>query len=250
MIPVIESQHLSKTYGNVTALDDVSLHVPRHSITGFLGPNGAGKTTLLKIMMGLARPTRGSARILGMDVVRESIQVRQHVGYLPQEIAFYPHLTARQALRFVAGLYGTGSDFGLEKHINMMLDLVNLRDKADRPVSDFSGGERQRLGLAQAWIHQPEVLILDEPTAALDPIGRRQVLSIMGRLKEKTTIFYSTHILEDVQRVSDHVAILNHGKLAIQSPLSNLLTEESAVDPKHSHYLEDVFLRTIEGEAA
>lgn len=226
---VISTQGLSKRYAGVNALQSLDLHVARHSIFGFLGPNGAGKSTTIKLLLGLARPTGGSATIFGQDSVRESVAIREKVGYLAQEPRYYDHLSARETLRFVARFFYRGPSRALEKRIEETLDLVGLHDKADRPIKGFSGGERQRLGIAQAQINEPELLILDEPAASLDPMGRRDVLAVMERLKQHTTIFYSTHILEDVQRVSDTVAILNHGQLLAQAPIDELLNGSGAI---------------------
>jgi len=214
---------LSKTYKGVAALQALDLHVPRHSIFGFLGPNGAGKSTTIKLLLGLARPTSGSGTIFGHDIVAESLAIRKHVGYLAQDARFYDRLTARETLRFTAGFFYRGPKAAIEARIADTLELVGLQDKADRPIKGFSGGERQRLGIAQAQINYPDLLILDEPAASLDPMGRRDVLEVMARLRKHTTIFYCTHILEDVQRVSDMVAILNHGRLVRQAPITELL---------------------------
>jgi ABC-2 type transport system ATP-binding protein len=221
--PVIQTQGLSKSFGAVYALRDLNLIVPQHSIFGFLGPNGAGKSTTMKLLLGLTRPTAGSGTILGMDIMRDSTAIRQRIGYLAQEPNFYDHMTARETLRFAARFFYSGPASAIEDRIAETLDLVRLTDKADRPVKGFSGGERQRLGIAQAQINYPDLLILDEPAAALDPMGRRDVLEVMERLRKYTTIFYSTHILDDVQKVSDTVAILNRGELVAQAPIETLL---------------------------
>jgi ABC-2 type transport system ATP-binding protein len=206
----------------VTALDHLDLHVPRGSIFGFLGPNGAGKSTAMRLLLGLARPTGGHGTVFGLDVVTESRTIRGRIGYLAQDPRYDEHRTAREVLRFAAGFFPrTRTD--LEERVERSLDLVGLQDKADRPIRGYSGGERQRLGIAQAQIHDPELLILDEPAAALDPIGRRDVLRVMERLRQRTTILYSTHILEDVERVSDTVAILSRGRLVTQAPTADLL---------------------------
>ena len=207
---VISTEGLSKSYRGVAALEDLDLRVPRHAIFGFLGPNGAGKSTTIKLLLGLSRPTRGSATIFGLDSVRDSVAIRERVGYLAQEPRFYDHMTARETLRFAARFFYDGPADLIEERVAEVLDLVGLDDRADRPIKGFSGGERQRLGIAQAQVNYPELLILDEPAAALDPMGRRDVLEVMERLRKHTTIFYSTHILDDVQRVSDSVAIMNH----------------------------------------
>ncbi len=226
---VISTQGLSKTYKGVNALQPLDLQVARHAIFGFLGPNGAGKSTTIKLLLGLAKPSGGSATVFGKDSVRDSVAIREKVGYLAQDPRYYDHLTARETLRFTARFFYTGPKRAIENRIAETLELVGLSDKADRPIKGFSGGERQRLGIAQAQVNEPDLLILDEPAAALDPMGRRDVLTVMERLREHTTIFYSTHILEDVQRVSDSVAILNHGQLVAQAPIAQLLNGSSEI---------------------
>lgn len=236
---VIQTDGLTKTYRGVSALQDLNLTVPRHSIFGFLGPNGAGKSTTIKLLLGLTRPTKGHASIFGLDSVGDSVAIRERVGYLAQDPRYYDHMTARDTLRFAARFFYMGSHRQIEARVEETLALVGLEDRADRPIRGFSGGERQRLGIAQAQVHHPDLLILDEPAAALDPIGRRDVLAVMERLRQHTTIFYSTHILEDVQRVSDAVAIMNHGKLITQAPVAELLAGTGGV----------IYLLTLTGDA-
>ncbi len=221
---VIETHGLSKTYKDVRALKSLDLRVPEHSIFGFLGPNGAGKTTTIKLLLGLARPTDGSGEIFGCDIVKESVEIRRRLGYLAQDPRYYEYMTARQTLHFTAGFFYSGPKASIEERIAETLELVGLSEKPDRPIKGFSGGERQRLGIAQAQINYPDLLILDEPAAALDPQGRHDVLEVMERLRKYTTIFYSTHILDDVQKVSDTVAILNRGLLVAQAPIEELLS--------------------------
>jgi ABC-2 type transport system ATP-binding protein len=220
---VIETHNLSKAYKGVEALRDLNLRVKEHSIFGFLGPNGAGKTTTIKLLLGLARPTGGSAIVFGQDIQKDSVNIRKRVGYLAQDPRYYEHMTARQILSYTARFFYRGPKDLLEARVQEMLELVGLEDKADRPVRGFSGGERQRLGIAQAQVNYPDLLILDEPAASLDPLGRHDVLAVMEKLRKYTTIFYSTHILEDVQRVSDTVAILNRGTLVAEAPINELL---------------------------
>jgi len=220
---VIQTDGLSKSFGQVHALKLLDLRVPRHSIFGFLGPNGAGKTTTMKLLLGLIHPTSGGGTVFGQDIVRDGLAIRSRVGYLPQQPRFGDDMSARETLRFTARFFFRGPKAEIERRVAETLDLVGLDDKADRPVKGFSGGEWQRLGIAQAQINYPELLILDEPAASLDPIGRRDVLEVMERLRAHTTIFYSTHILDDVQHVSDSVAILNHGELVAQGPIEDLL---------------------------
>jgi len=220
---VIRTQGLSKTFGDVEALKNLDLQVPQKSIFAFLGPNGSGKTTTIKLLLGLIRPTSGGGTIFGRDIVRDSVDIRANVGYLPQDARFYEHMTARQVLDYTAKFFFKGPQREIDKRVDEMLDLVGLSDKADRPIRGFSGGERQRLGIAQAEVNYPDLLILDEPAASLDPQGRRDVLEVMSRIRKYASIFYCTHILDDVQRVSDQVAILNKGELIAQASIAELL---------------------------
>ena len=219
----ISTEGLSKTYNGTTALKSLDLKVPEHSIFGFLGPNGAGKTTTIKLLLGLIKPTSGGGTVFGHDISGDSIEIRRKVGYLAQVPSYYMHMTARETLRFKTRFYYSGPRNLIEERVQETLEMVELDDKADRPIKGFSGGERQRLGIAQAQVHHPELLILDEPAANLDPMGRRDVLNVMERLRKHSTVFYSTHILDDVQRVSDTVAILNHGELVAHASIGELL---------------------------
>jgi ABC-2 type transport system ATP-binding protein len=227
--PVIETRGLTKTYKDFQALSSLDIQVQQNSIFGFLGPNGAGKTTTIKLLLGLIRPSAGTATVFGMDSITQSVDIRARVGYLPQEPHFYEYMTARQTLRFTARFFFKGPKQKIEDRVEEMLHLVDLADKADRPLKTFSGGERQRLGIAQAQVNYPDLLILDEPAASLDPIGRRDVLEVMSKLRKYTTIFYSTHILDDVQRVSDTVVILNKGLLVAEGPIDELLAGSEGV---------------------
>jgi len=220
---VISTEGLSKSFGEVHALKSLDLRVPQKSIFAFLGPNGAGKTTTIKLLLGLLKPTSGGGKILGMDIIRDSVDIRAKIGYLPQDARFYEHMTARQMLEYTARFFYAGPQSEIDKRVNEMIELVGLEGKADRPIKGFSGGERQRLGIAQAEVNYPDLLILDEPAASLDPQGRRDVLEVMSRIRKYATIFYCTHILDDVQRVSDQVAIVNQGELITQAPIEELL---------------------------
>jgi len=224
---VIETSGLTKTYKDVKALSSLNLKVPKNSIFGFLGPNGAGKTTTIKLLLGLSNPTEGEGKVFGADIKSESIAIRRRIGYLAQNPVFYDHMTSRQTLRYKLGFFFSGPKDLIEERIQETLELVGLDDKADRPIKGFSGGERQRLGIALAQVTHPDLLILDEPAANLDPMGRHDVLEIMEKLRAHATVFYSTHILDDVQKVSDTVAILNKGVLVAQAPIEELLLQGS-----------------------
>jgi ABC-2 type transport system ATP-binding protein len=235
---VIETQRLSKAYDDLWALKSLDLKVPKNSIFAFLGPNGAGKTTTIKLLLGLTAPSEGGGYIFGMDIKRQSPAIRSRIGYLAQHPQFYDYMTARETLRFAARFFYVGPKETIEKRIQELLVLVELEEKADRAIKGFSGGETQRLGIAQALINSPELLILDEPAAGLDPEGRGEVLDLMEHLRKTTTIFYSTHILSDVQRVSDTAAIINKGTLVAQAPIEQLLSGTEGV----------AYALTIEGD--
>ncbi len=219
----IETHELTKTYKNVAVLRELSLAVPRNTVCAFLGPNGAGKTTTIRLLLGLSRPTSGHGTIFGLDIERDSLSIRRRVGYLAQDPRFHDDLTARENLHLTAAIFFSGTRAAIERRVSESLDLVGLTSRAERPVKGFSGGERQRLGLAQAQLHHPELLILDEPAAALDPLGRRDVLELIGRLRERTTVFYATHLLDDAQRVSDTAVIVKNGALVAQASIAELL---------------------------
>jgi len=220
MTNAISMVGLTKHYDDVQALTDLTLDVPAGAVYGFLGPNGAGKTTALKVLAGLARATAGSASINGVAVSAAG-EHRRQLGYLAQDPRFYGWMTGRETLRHVARF--RGADANREPWIASLLERAGIADAADRRTSTYSGGMRQRLGIAQALVGRPAVILLDEPVSALDPLGRKDVLDLMRDLRGETTVFYSTHILDDVQRVSDHVAILDHGRLVKAAPTQALL---------------------------
>ncbi len=220
MTSAVSMTNLTKHYKGVQALTDLTLEVPAGTVFGFLGPNGAGKTTAMKVLAGLARATSGTATINGIPVSASGAH-RRELGYLAQDPRFYGWMSGRETLQYVARFRET--DPGREAWIGELLQRVGLADAADRRTSTYSGGMRQRLGIAQALVGRPAVILLDEPVSALDPIGRKDVLELMQALKGETTVFYSTHILDDVQRVSDHVAILDHGRLVTSAPTQELL---------------------------
>jgi ABC-2 type transport system ATP-binding protein len=218
----ITTAGLTKRYPGVLALDGLTLEVPAGSIYGFLGPNGAGKTTALKMLAGLTRPTSGNAWVSGIPV-EAGPAYRQAVGYLGQEPRFYGWMTGRETIDYVGSLYPADARPDRAR-VQEVLQLVGIADAADRPAKTYSGGMRQRLGIAQALVARPQVLLLDEPVSSLDPIGRHEVLQLMDEIKGEVTVFYSTHILDDVEKVSDHVAILDKGRLVRAQRTSELLS--------------------------
>jgi ABC-2 type transport system ATP-binding protein len=220
MTNAISMVGLTKHYPNVQALTDLTLDVPAGTVFGFLGPNGAGKTTAMKVIAGLVRASSGSATVNGVPVTQAGAHRRQ-LGYLAQDPRFYGWMSGRETLRYVGRFRGADPD--RERRISDLLERVGIAEAGDRLTSTYSGGMRQRLGIAQALVGRPAVILLDEPVSSLDPLGRKDVLGLMQELKGETTVIYSTHILDDVQRVSDHVAIIDHGRLVKAAPTHVLL---------------------------
>jgi ABC-2 type transport system ATP-binding protein len=219
----VSTTGLTKRYGGgVVALDHLSLNVPSGSIFGFLGPNGAGKTTTLRLLTGLATATDGSGSVAGVRIGGSGGELARNIGYLDQDPRFYPWMRGRELLNMVGQLHGLGGAV-LKQRVGEVLEIVGLTDAASRRIGGYSGGMRQRLGIGQALINQPRVLFLDEPVSSLDPEGRRDVLEIISRLRGTATVFMSTHILNDVERVCDRVAILNFGHLVVEGPIDQLL---------------------------
>jgi len=225
--PAVGLRDVRKTFRDTVALDGLTLNVPAGSIYGFLGPNGAGKTTTLRILAGLAHADAGAVSILGRDV-GHGADARGLIGYLPDVPAFYKWMTAPEYLRFAGSLFGlSGSE--LDGRVAAMLELAGLTGARQR-VGGFSRGMKQRLGVAQALIHGPSLLLLDEPTSALDPIGRRDVLDMVASLRGRTTVFFSTHILADVERVCDTVAVIARGQVVAESGIDELRSRRGGVN--------------------
>ena len=220
--PAIECRGLMKRYGSVVALDGLDLDVPAGSVFGFLGPNGAGKTTTLRILASLGRPDAGSGLVAGLAVGDGAVNRAGLIGYLDQDPRFYSWMTARDLLALVGKLHGMGGA-ALRERIDATLTTVGLADADRRSIGGFSGGMRQRLGLAQAILNRPPVLLLDEPVSSLDPQGRHDMLETIRGLGGEATLLFSTHILNDVERVCDRVAIIDHGKVVTASPMDELL---------------------------
>ncbi|HSM38108.1 MAG TPA: ABC transporter ATP-binding protein [Candidatus Limnocylindrales bacterium] len=232
----ISAHGLGKRYGRVLALDGLDLEVPAGSVFGFLGPNGAGKTTTLRLLTSLANADAGEARVLGVPVGDGEPNRRGLIGYLDQDPRFHGWMKGRELLELVGNLYGMrGAE--LRARIDETLDVVGLADAGRRAIGGYSGGMRQRLGLAQAILNRPPVLLLDEPVSALDPEGRRDVLSAIRALGGQSTVLFSTHILNDVERICDRVAILDRGRLVTEGPMDELLARYArpvyVVEPDH-----------------
>lgn len=218
-----ESEHfaircvgLCKSYGAAEALKGLDLTVPANSIFGLLGPNGAGKSTTMKLLTRQIAPTGGQAWVAGVPITGKTVDVRSRIGYLSEQPAFYPWMTGYEFLNFVGELFGLSS-VERRKRCAELLELVGLADAAKKKIGAYSHGMRQRLGIAHTLINRPEVLFMDEPVSALDPIGRKEVLELLGQLKGKSTVFFSSHILTDIDRICDNVAVLDHGRLLVQA---------------------------------
>jgi len=227
--PAVKVHGLRKRFGHTDVLHGIDLAVPRNSVFGFLGPNGAGKSTTMKILVGLLRPSSGSVAVVGHDVQRDGVAARASIGYLPQDASYWHHLNVREVLRFTARRYLAGDRRAIDARVAEVMDLAGLTPLARRKVRKLSGGERQRLGVAEAWVGRPEVLVLDEPSAGLDPEGRHDVLDLLDGLREEATVFYSTHILDDVERVSDRIAVLDQGRIVADGPTESFLVGDRGI---------------------
>ncbi|MCP4416883.1 MAG: ABC transporter ATP-binding protein [Chloroflexi bacterium] len=220
----IRCQGLSKQYGEVAALKPLDLEVAAGSIFGFLGRNGAGKTTTIRLLTGLANPSSGTAWVDDVKTTSADSAAHSHFGYLPQEPAFYGWMTPLEYLDYVGKLFQMDKRTR-HRRIDQMLTLVKLAEAAKRPIHGFSGGMIQRLGIAQALLHEPPVLFLDEPTSALDPAGRHELLALLNSLRGQVTIFLSSHILADVERICDTIGIIREGELVLVAARDELLAQ-------------------------
>jgi ABC-2 type transport system ATP-binding protein len=215
--PAIVTSGLSKDYGSGHGLFGLDLEVQRGEVFGFLGPNGAGKSTTMRLLLDLIRPTSGSARVLGLDTRGESLEIRRRVGFLPGDLAMYPKLTGRAVLDYLAHLRG-----GVKAGVRDSL-AERFGADLDRPVHELSTGNRQKIGLIQAFMHEPELLILDEPIAGLDPLVQQSFHALLADVsRQGRTVFLSSHTLSEVERVTDRLAILRQGRLVVVDSLENL----------------------------
>jgi ABC-2 type transport system ATP-binding protein len=222
--PIIVTKALSKKYGEVTVLDNLNLTIHKGEIFGFLGHNGAGKTTTVSILNTLIHPTEGSATICGFDTQEDSIDVQKRIGYLPENVKFYDNLTVYENLEYLAKLSGIENPKDKITEVLQFIDFVGYENKK---VGEFSKGMRQRIGIAQAILHEPEVLFLDEPTSGLDPIGIKKLREIILKLnKEKEmTIFMNTHLLSEVGKICTTIGVLNHGTMIYFDSLENTMSK-------------------------
>jgi ABC-2 type transport system ATP-binding protein len=215
--PAIVTRGLSKDYGSGRGLFGLDLEIGQAEVFGFLGPNGAGKSTTMRLLLDLIRPTSGSAHVLGLDAHRESMEIRRRVGFLPGDWALYPKLTGRAVLEYLARLRG-----GVDRRVRDSL-VERFGADLDRPIRQLSTGNRQKLGLIQAFMHEPELLILDEPIAGLDPLVQQSFHALLGEVSAQgRTVFLSSHTLSEVERVTNRLAILRNGRLVVVDSLENL----------------------------
>lgn len=217
---LLKASDLVKRFGNTNAVKGINFHIEEGRCVSLLGPNGAGKTTTLKMLSGLLKPTSGSIDFKG----KKAKDLRQFIGYLPQYPAFYNWMSGKEFLIF-AGQLAKLNRKEAEKRSEELLERVGLTNAKKRKIGGYSGGMKQRLGLAQALIHRPKLLILDEPVSALDPLGRREVLDMMREIKEETTILFSTHVLHDAEEISDDILIMHAGEIAISGSLGSVMEE-------------------------
>jgi ABC-2 type transport system ATP-binding protein len=218
---MIEIEHLTKYFGATRAVEDASFHVGRGQIVGLLGPNGSGKTTIMRMLAGFFPPTAGCARIAGLDAAEQSLAVRRKIGYLPESVVLYPDMRVRRFLQFCLDVRRIAARQG-HRRLEAVLHDCGLREVADRLIGTLSKGYRQRLGLAQALLHEPEVLILDEPTVGLDPRQIVEIRSLIRNLRGRTTVLLSTHILPEVGMTCERVVIIDRGRIVAEDTAAAL----------------------------
>jgi len=239
---VVELEEVTKRFGAVVAVDNLSLKIMRGEVFGLLGPNGAGKTTTVRMICGLLRPTSGRVLVFGYEMPREALKARRHIGLLPQESDVYEMLTGRENLEYFGRLYGLEGE-ELRRRVDEALELVGLTERADDRAGEYSGGMKRRLMVARAIVHDPELVILDEPTMGLDVFAVRRIRRLIRRLAEGgRTVLLTTNDLEDAERTCDRVAIIDKGRLVALGTIREL---EEEFEEKG---LEELFVRLVEGE--
>jgi len=222
----LQIQHLTKVYGRQQAVHDISFSLNEGEIVGFLGPNGAGKSTTMKIATGYLPPTSGEVKVAGFDVVNEPLKVKKNTGYLPEHNPLYLDMYVHEYLAFSGGLFGLKSA-RLKKRIGEMIELCGLAPEQNKKIESLSKGYRQRVGLAQALIHDPKVLILDEPTSGLDPNQIVEIRKLIRDVSKNKTVIFSTHIMQEVQALCDRVIIIHRGELVADDRLSTILAKKT-----------------------
>lgn len=245
---MIQVDHLSKYYGPIQAVDDISFHIAKGEIVGFLGPNGAGKSTTLKILTSYLPATSGIAKVAGFDIMTESMKVRENIGYLPQAVPIYPEMRVDEYLSYRAKLKGVDRSVR-SRRIEHSLERCRAREVRRRLIGTLSNGYRQRVGLADALLHDPPLLILDEPTAGLDPLQIRETLNTIRDLAGQHTVLLSTHILSEVEAICNRVIIISRGRIGLDSPLDALGDDTTMVTLEARGPAEKIadVLRQVEG---
>lgn len=231
----IQVDNLSKVYGKQTAVNSINFNIPTGEIVGFLGPNGAGKSTTMKMLTGYVPPTSGSGSICGIDIVEESLEVRKIVGYLPENNPLYLDMYVKEYLTFMGGLSGVKN---ISQNLEYVLNVTRLLPEVHKKIGQLSKGYRQRVGLAQALIHQPKVLILDEPTSGLDPLQVVEMRNVITDLGKDKTVLLSTHIMQEVEAMCNRVIIINQGRIIADDSLE-------ALKQKNDQGLEEIFKNLI-----
>jgi ABC-2 type transport system ATP-binding protein len=228
---VLFRSNLVKKYGDFTAVKGISFEIQKGEIFSLLGPNGAGKTTTISMISGLLAPTSGDASIGGFSITRQPLEAKRLLGVVPQEIALYPTLTARQNLEFFGRMYGLGGK-ELTRRVDAMLDFVELRDRQSDRIETFSGGMKRRINIAAGLLHDPQVIYMDEPTVGIDPQSRRRILDTVKQLREQRsmTVLYTTHLMEEAQELSDRVGIIDHGEIIALGTPGDLILQVGEQD--------------------
>ena len=246
--PAISTQALTRRFGELTAVDNVTLEVAAGQFFGFLGPNGAGKSTMIKMLTGLLAPSAGEIRILGLDLVRHGVEVKRHIGVVPEGLALFGRLTGAEYLNFVGRMYGLDRETASQR-TGELLEFMNLVDQPKTLVADYSHGMQKKLAMAAAVIHGPKVLFLDEPFEGVDAIAAGTLKAMLqGMINRGATIFLTSHVLEIVERLCSHIAIIAHGQLVAQGSLQELragVQAQGTALPGETLTLEEIFLRIV-----
>jgi len=243
----VQTNHLTRCYGDLTAVDRLDLNVPRGVIFGFLGPNGAGKSTTINMLTSLLPPTQGTAIVAGFDIQQDPLEVKRRIGVVPEGLSLYERLSGSEQIELVGRLHGL-THTEIEQRIPALLDMLELEDGADKMILDYSHGMRKKTALACALIHAPQILFLDEPFEGIDPISTRAIKALLRDMVNQrgTTVFFSTHVMELAERFCDRVGIINKGQLVGLGSIAELRQQADLAD---NAPLEDVFIHTVGAQA-
>lgn len=245
----LEFVNLSRYYGKQKAVDNISFQVSQGEVVGFLGPNGAGKSTSMKVATGFLPPTSGTVMVSGKDVRKDSISIRKLIGYLPEHNPLYSEMYVHEYLGFCGGIFGL-SGTQLKKRVNKTIEMCGLTLEQHKKIEALSKGYRQRVGLAQAMLHEPEVLILDEPTSGLDPNQLLEIRKLIKDISRNKTVLFSTHIMQEVQAICDRVVVINRGKIVADDSIGNLLksfTDSKVIIVEFEGAVTPTDLQTVKG---